>query len=114
MGLSGRKVKQRIPNDPRNLSWADNAAKFGQSYLSKLGWDPSQGLGAEGAGRTSAIKVSQKLDMLGIGMQHTRDANGIAWQQNRDFERLLARLNGEGGVEASGVAGFDRARVEGA
>ena len=23
MGLSGRKVKQRIPQDPRNLSWAD-------------------------------------------------------------------------------------------
>ena len=23
MGLSGRKVKQRIGNDPRNLSWAD-------------------------------------------------------------------------------------------
>ena len=23
MGLSGRKIKQRIPQDPRNLSWAD-------------------------------------------------------------------------------------------
>jgi hypothetical protein len=23
MGLGGRKVKQRIGNDPRNLSWAD-------------------------------------------------------------------------------------------
>ncbi|KAI0061157.1 hypothetical protein BV25DRAFT_800432 [Artomyces pyxidatus] len=93
MGLSGRKVKQRIPNDPRNLSWADNAAKFGQTYLSKFGWDSSQGLGVAGEGRTSAIKVDQKLDMLGIGMQHQRDANGIAWKQNRDFENLLKRLN---------------------
>lgn len=25
MGLSGRKEKQRIPNDPRNLSWANSA-----------------------------------------------------------------------------------------
>lgn len=23
MGLSGRKTKQRIPDDPRNLCWAD-------------------------------------------------------------------------------------------
>ncbi|KAA1470708.1 hypothetical protein DENSPDRAFT_864777 [Dentipellis sp. KUC8613] len=113
MGLSGRKVKQRIGHDPRNLSWADNAAKFGQTYLSKLGWDPSQGLGAEGSGRTSAIKVSQKLDMLGIGMQHQRDANGIAWKQNKDFERLLARLNGKSeGMDASGIEGFDRATEE--
>lgn len=25
MGLSGRKIKQRIPQDPRNLSWADGS-----------------------------------------------------------------------------------------
>ena len=27
MGLSGRKVKQRIPQDPRNLSWADGTLR---------------------------------------------------------------------------------------
>jgi len=26
MGLSGRKIKQRIPQDPRNLSWVDGSA----------------------------------------------------------------------------------------
>jgi Pin2-interacting protein X1 len=110
MGLSGRREKQRIPNDPRNLSWADSkftyiltrrhslapppdAAKFGQAYLSKLGWDPSQGLGADGDGRTSHIKVSQKLDMLGIGAAQVKDPNGIAWKQNKEFEALLKRLN---------------------
>ncbi|KAI0314673.1 hypothetical protein OF83DRAFT_422024 [Amylostereum chailletii] len=108
MGLSGRKTKQRIPNDPRNLSWADNAAKFGQTYLSKFGWDTSQGLGASGEGRTTAVQVSQKLDMLGIGMQHQRDPNGLAWRQNRDFENLLKRLN-EGG-EAQGP--FHKARED--
>ncbi|KAF8973171.1 hypothetical protein BDZ97DRAFT_1990233 [Flammula alnicola] len=60
MGLSGRKVKQRISADPRNLSWADG---------------------------------SHKLDMLGIGAAQTKDPNGIAWKQNRDFENLLRRLN---------------------
>lgn len=107
MGLSGRKVKQRIGKDPRNLSWADDASRFGQSYLEKFGWDASKGLGASGEGRTNAIKVSQKLDMLGIGMQHHQnDPNGIAWRQNRDFENLLQRLNN--GTEA--IGSFHKAR----
>ena len=112
MGLSGRKQKQRIANDPRNLAWSDDAARFGQAYLSKLGWDPSQGLGVGGEGRLSHVKVSQKLDMLGIGAAQQRDPNGIAWKQNKDFEALLERLNG--GTAAAGgkvpMAGFDAAR----
>ncbi|KAF7321558.1 G-patch domain-containing protein [Mycena kentingensis (nom. inval.)] len=99
MGLSGRKNKQRIGNDPRNLAWADDAAKFGATYLSKFGWDASKGLGAEGEGRLSHIKVSQKLDMLGIGAAQQKDPNGIAWKQNRDFERVLERLNAATGVD---------------
>lgn len=95
MGLAGRKVKQRIPADPRNLSWADDASRFGQAYLSKFGWDATQGvgLGASGDGMKSNLKVSQKLDMLGIGAAHQKDPHGIAWRQNRDFEVLLKRLN---------------------
>ncbi|KAJ3863932.1 hypothetical protein EV359DRAFT_73345 [Lentinula novae-zelandiae] len=93
MGLSGRKIKQRIGPDPRNLTWADDASKFGANYLAKFGWDSSKGLGVEGQGRTSHIKVSQKLDMLGIGAAQSKDPNGIAWKQNKDFESLLRRLN---------------------
>ncbi|KAK0459083.1 uncharacterized protein EV420DRAFT_1538195 [Desarmillaria tabescens] len=100
MGLSGRKVKQRISADPRNLSWADDASKFGATYLSKFGWSSSQGLGVSGEGRTSHIKVSQKLDMMGIGAAHQKDPNGIAWKQNKDFENVLMRLNAsQGSVE---------------
>lgn len=51
--------------------------------------------------------MSQKLDMLGIGMQHNQnDPNGIAWRQNRDFENLLQRLNN--GTEA--IGSFHKAR----
>ena len=115
MGLSGRKTKQRIPDDPRNLCWADgngvlmvlifllnrlflsllDAARFGSNYLAKFGWDGSTGLGAAGDGRRSHIKVSHKLDLLGIGAAQQKDPDGIAWKQNNDFERLLQRLNDE-------------------
>ncbi|KAK2464292.1 hypothetical protein APHAL10511_003749 [Amanita phalloides] len=93
MGLAGRKIKQRIGADPRNLSWADDASRFGSAYLAKFGWDSGKGLGVEGDGRTSHIKVAHKLDMLGIGAANVHDPDGIAWKQNRDFENLLRRLN---------------------
>ena len=41
------------------------------------------------------IKVSHKLDLLGIGRAQQKDPDGIAWKQNKDFERLLQRLNDE-------------------
>ena len=70
-----------------------DANKFGTAYLQKLGWSAGTGLGSSGEGRTTHIKVDQKLDMLGIGAAHQKDPNGIAWKQNRDFENLLKRLN---------------------
>ena len=77
-------------------------------------------LGAQGEGRTSAIKVSQKLDMMGIGAAHTKDPNGIAWKQSKDYENLLARLNaaaaGEAYAPATGVVaegGFVKPTEEG-
>ena len=72
-----------------------DAARFGSNYLAKFGWDGSTGLGAAGEGRKSHIKVSHKLDLLGIGAAQQKDPDGIAWKQNKDFERLLQRLNDE-------------------
>lgn len=63
-------------------------------------------MGAGGEGRTSHIKVAQKLDMLGIGAAHQKDPNGLAWKQNKDFENLLKRLNeANGGGDLEGEAG---------
>lgn len=78
-----------------------DAARFGQSYMSKLGWDPSKGLGASGDGMKSHLKVSQKLDMLGIGAAHQKDPHGIAWKQNKEFEALLQRLNAQDGQDST-------------
>ncbi len=78
-----------------------------------MGWSVGTGLGAAGDGRTTHIKVQQKLDMMGIGAAHQKDPNGLAWKQNKDFENLLRRLNagGDGNVEAemSKIDGFAKA-----
>ena len=81
------------------LLLSSDAARFGSNYLAKFGWDGSTGLGVTGDGRTSHIKVSHKLDLLGIGAAQQKDPDGIAWKQNKDFERLLQRLNDETAAE---------------
>lgn len=56
--------------------------------------------------------------MLGIGAQHTKDPNGIAWKQNRDFENLLKRLNAnsedptEDELDSTSIVDFQPARVD--
>ncbi|KAG8746044.1 hypothetical protein FRC10_006383 [Ceratobasidium sp. 414] len=102
MGLAERKVKQRIGADPRNLAWAEDAAKFGHTYLAKHGWNPTMGLGVAGEGRVSHIAVAQKLDQLGIGAGRPDGPDAIAWKQAKEFEGLLERLNAAG---AGGEAG---------
>lgn len=62
--------------------------------------------------------MHHKLDALGIGAQHTKDPNGIAWKQNRDFENLLKRLNAnsedstEDEVNSAPIDGFQPAHVD--
>ena len=115
-----------------------DASRFGSAYLSKLGFDHADKnatLGTSGVGLTQHLKVRRtpfctevshtrvvqvhhKLDMLGIGAQHTKDPNGIAWKQNRDFENLLKRLNAnsegptDDGADSAPIDGFHPASVD--
>ncbi|KAH9943593.1 hypothetical protein B0H21DRAFT_892726 [Amylocystis lapponica] len=110
MGLSARKPKQRIPADPRNLAWANDANKFGNAYMQRLGWRPAAGLGPAGAGRTTHVAVHQKLDVLGIGAGRRAGAAAEAdGAQSGEFEALLLRLNAQG-ASAAGAGGTEKAR----
>ncbi|KAF8588874.1 hypothetical protein K439DRAFT_540963 [Ramaria rubella] len=94
MGLAGRKTKQRIGADPRNLTWSDDSSKFGAKYLQSLGWTSGTGLGAAGEGRISNLKIHQKLDLMGIGANRRGPGkDDTDWRGGREFEGLLARLN---------------------
>lgn len=95
MGLSERKVKQRIGADPRNLSWAGNTDRFSYKHLSNLGWSGS-GLGSGGDGNPNHIAVARKVDNGGIGMGRARkegeDNAAGAGQAGRGLEDVLRRL----------------------
>jgi hypothetical protein len=45
----------------------------------------------------------QKLDILGIGMQHQNDPDGIVWRQYRDFDNVLVEQRDQCGDVGYGI-----------
>ncbi|KZT33044.1 hypothetical protein SISSUDRAFT_445893 [Sistotremastrum suecicum HHB10207 ss-3] len=70
-----------------------DAAKFGQSYLEKFGWQSGTGLGSNLEGMKTHLKVMQKLDLMGIGGNRKGGGVGDEGGQGREYEMLLRRLN---------------------
>ncbi|WVW82556.1 hypothetical protein I302_104567 [Kwoniella bestiolae CBS 10118] len=96
MGLSERKVKQKIGLDPRNLTWSDDKSRFSYKHMTALGWDSTGGLGASGDGNPNHIAVIRKSDNGGIGMDRARkdgsDMAAGAGQAGRGLEDVLKRI----------------------
>ncbi|KAH8548631.1 hypothetical protein BGW37DRAFT_170296 [Umbelopsis sp. PMI_123] len=102
MGLAGPKNKQRISADPNNLHWSNDTGKFGHKMLTKMGWAPGKGLGANEDGNTEHVKVRLKDNNFGIGANKKNMDN---WLDNTDaFSRLLADLNDRVSSEQSSPA----------
>lgn len=73
--------------------------RFSFQYLSKLGWDPSKGLGLAEEGNKSHIKVARKLDASGIGrdraMKEGREGAGPVGAGLEDvLKRLKSKVTG--------------------
>ncbi|ORY80218.1 hypothetical protein BCR35DRAFT_304395 [Leucosporidium creatinivorum] len=113
MGLSGAKQKQRIPEDPRNVRWANDTSAPGFKLLSSMGWTPdapglglaaSQDLIAAGGSTAYNKKISviplAKDDNLGIGARR-----GGAIGSIRAMGVPAVSGMGMGFVTASGGAG---------
>jgi Pin2-interacting protein X1 len=70
--------------------------------LTKMGWAPGKGLGANEDGNTEHVKVRLKDNNFGIGANKKNMDN---WLDNTDaFSRLLADLNERVGSEQSSPA----------
>ncbi|XP_050316050.1 uncharacterized protein LOC126750467 [Anthonomus grandis grandis] len=87
--LAERKRKQKWSLNPRGKLWSEDANKFGQKMLEKMGWSHGKGLGAKEDGRTEHIKVSYKNDSQGMGYKETDDQ----WTEHQtNFTALLETL----------------------
>ncbi|WVN89152.1 uncharacterized protein L203_104368 [Cryptococcus depauperatus CBS 7841] len=96
MGLSERKVKQRIGLDPRNLGWSDDKNRFSYKHMKNLGWQDNSGLGSTFTGNANHIAVVRKVDNGGIGITRARkegnDMAAGAGQAGQGLEEVLRRL----------------------
>ncbi|CAH7674742.1 hypothetical protein PPACK8108_LOCUS9674, partial [Phakopsora pachyrhizi] len=71
MGLSARREKQKIGDDPRNTRWAKDESNPGFKLLSSMGWSPSRislGLGASSNESNNNIESN-------------KNPNGSSWKK---------------------------------
>jgi Pin2-interacting protein X1 len=52
-------------------------SEFGSKILSKLGWKPGEGLGAERKGMTECIQISRREEAAGLGKE--KDKSSEEW-----------------------------------
>ncbi|KAI5454043.1 Cytochrome c oxidase assembly protein cox11, mitochondrial [Naganishia albida] len=96
MGLAERKNKQKIGNDPRNLTWSQDTNRFSFQHLQKFGWDPSKGLGTSHDGNPNHIKVVKKLDAGGIGITRALKEGAEIGGAGEGLDAVLKRLKAAG------------------
>ncbi|KAG5888813.1 hypothetical protein JTB14_016015 [Gonioctena quinquepunctata] len=90
--LAERKRKQKWSLNPRGKEWSQDANKFGQKMLEKMGWQHGKGLGAKESGITEHIKIPYKNDSRGMGYKESNDQ----WtEHDTNFSALLESLSGE-------------------
>ena len=59
-------MKLPIGYSPGSTHKATTYGGIGEKLLKQFGWKEGQGLGAEGTGITSALKVAKKEDTIGV------------------------------------------------
>uniref|UniRef100_A0A6P7F9S3 Uncharacterized protein LOC114327198 n=1 Tax=Diabrotica virgifera virgifera TaxID=50390 RepID=A0A6P7F9S3_DIAVI len=90
--LAEPRRKQKWSLNPRGKEWSQDANKFGQKMLEKMGWQSGKGLGAKEDGIKEHIKISYKNDSKGMGYKESNDQ----WTEHEThFSALLESLTGD-------------------
>ncbi|CAG4959572.1 unnamed protein product [Colias eurytheme] len=91
--LAEPRRKQRVINlRAKNNAWSNDANKFGQRMLEKMGWSSGKGLGAKENGIVEHVIARYKNDEKGLGYEDKNDQ----WTKHEDdFNALLANLSND-------------------
>lgn len=65
--------------DPNNKRWATDKDSFGYQTMARMGWEEGRGLGKDGRGQSTHVRVSKKLNNKGIGSAVASDNWFVAW-----------------------------------
>lgn len=90
--------------DPNNVRWSKSNS-FGKEVLRKSGWIEGDGLGKGQDGIKTAVKVSKKDDVTGIGYQAGVKDTWSA--QSVGFADVLDRIKGKKESKVKAAAGSD-------
>ncbi|CAK1545498.1 unnamed protein product [Leptosia nina] len=89
--LAEPRRKQKIINlRAKNNAWSNDANKFGQRMLEKMGWSSGKGLGAKENGIVEHVIAKYKNDDKGLGYT---DKNDQWTKHENDFNAILANLS---------------------
>lgn len=102
--LAGPRRKQKVINlRAKNNAWSNDASKFGQRMLEKMGWTSGKGLGAKEDGIVQHVVARYKNDEKGLGFEDRNDQ----WTKHEDdFDALLANLSNGKYITNNFVFGF--------
>ena len=83
--------------DTLNKNWKNDKSGFGFKMLQKMGWKEDKGLGKDGSGMVTAIKVQKREIGLGLGGEENVDhAGNKAWTAtSASFNSVLDILKAE-------------------
>lgn len=94
MGLAQKKIKQRIPSDPRNTKWTKETNTFGFRMLEKMGWKAGSGLGSQEQGSSVPLIPVIHESTEGIGMKELREERSRNWESTlQSYDSMLRALS---------------------
>lgn len=94
MGLAQKRIKQRIPSDPRNTKWTKETSTFGFRMLEKMGWKAGSGLGSQEQGSSTPLISVIHESTEGIGMKQLREERGKNWESTlQSYDSMLRGLS---------------------
>lgn len=90
--MSAPTVPYVLP-DTQNQAWSSDTSRFGHKMLSKFGWTSGKGLGKKEDGMTGHVRVSKRLESLGLGARTASSGGEVALSSTMsDYDNLLASL----------------------
>jgi len=91
--LSGSKLRAKLGSQMNESATAPSFSTFAQNQLEKMGWKEGGGLGKDGSGMATHIRVKKREEEVGIGHEKKIAVAAADTWWSSSLEETLARLH---------------------